>query len=325
MDSIGVGIVGTGYAARVRAETFHGDERSHLAAMAGRNPDKTQELAAPFGAIALTHWADLVTHPAVDLVVIATINRDHGAIARAALEANKHVVVEYPLALNVAEAQELIDLAAARQRFLHVEHIELLSGIHGAIAQVLPQIGTPFYVRYNDLTVKRPAPDRWTYDSNLFGFPLVGALSRIHRLINLFGSVSRVSCSSRFWGSSLPGQPFTTCIASAQLTFSNGLVADVVYGKGEALWIDERSLLIQADGGAIHIDGETGTLILPDQRHPLDLGSRRGLFARDTAAVLDALTTGQSPYVTVQESLYALKVAEATQRSSEIGQVVRVD
>jgi len=325
MKSIGVGVVGTGYAAKVRAETFHGDSRSHLAAIAGRNPDKTREIAAPYGAIALTDWHALVTHPAVDLVVIATINRDHGAIAQAALEAGKHVVVEYPLSLQVAEAEQLIALAASRQRLLHVEHIELLSGIHGAIAQSLPQIGTPFYVRYTDLTAKRPAPDRWSYATDLFGFPLVGALSRIHRLINLFGPVATVSCQSRFWGEDSPGTAFKTCIASAQLKFTKGLVADVVYGKGEAIWIDERILTIQADGGAIVVDGETGTLLLPDQHQPLDLGSRRGLFARDTAAVLDALTTGQTPYVTPQESLYALRVADATRRASEIGQAVSVD
>lgn len=325
MTSIGVGVVGTGYAAKVRAETFHGDGRSHLAAIAGRNLEKTQEIAAPYGAIALTDWRTLVTHPQVDLVVIATINRDHGAIARAALEANKHVVLEYPLALTVAEAEPLLALAASKQRLLHVEHIELLSGIHGAIAQSLPEIGTPFYVRYTDLTAKRPAPDRWSYHNDLFGFPFVGALSRIHRLTNLFGTVAHVTCESRFWGDGLPGQAFTTCIASAQLKFTNGLIADVVYGKGEALWSDERVLLIHGERGAIQIQGEVGKLILADEERSLDLGSRRGLFAKDTAMVLDTLTTGKPLYVTLQESLYALRVAEATRRAAETGHAVSVD
>lgn len=325
MDSIGIGLVGTGYAAKVRAEVLHEDPRSHLVAVAGHQPEPTHELAATYGAIALPDWPTLVTHPQVDVVVIATINRDHGAIARRALEAGKHVVVEYPLALDVAEAQHLISLAQAQQRLLHVEHIELLSGIHGAIAQALPQIGTPFYVRYSNLTSKRPAPDRWTYRNDLFGFPLVGALARLHRLIHLFGSVSRVTCSARFNGSRSPETPYTSCLVSAQLTFTSGLLADVIYGKGEALWNDERILWIQAEQGAIAVDGETGTLIRPDGSQPLDLGTRRGLFAQDTTMVLDTLTQGTPLYVTPQQSLYALQVADAARRSAAIGEPICMD
>lgn len=322
--SIGVGLVGTGYAARVRADCFHGDGRSHLVAVAGRDPQRTQELAAPLGAIALPAWQDLVHHPAVDLVVIATINREHGAIARAALQAKKHVVVEYPLALDLAEAEALLPLAQQQQRLLHVEHIELLSGIQGAIAQALPHIGTPFYVRYSNLTPKQPAPDKWTYCNDLFGFPLVGALARLHRLIRLFGNVSRVSCQARFWGNSLPTAAYTACLTSAQLKFASGLVADVIYGKGQAFWNAERTLSIQAENGGIWVDGDMGSLTTPAGTQSLDMGSRRGLFAQDTTLVLDHLTEGTPLYVSPEQSLYALRVADATRRAAETGQVIEL-
>ncbi|MBE9098151.1 Gfo/Idh/MocA family protein [Vacuolonema iberomarrocanum] len=324
MTSIGIGIVGTGYAARTRTDAFHQDGRSHIAAIAGRDPEKTTTLAQTCGAIALTDWQALVHRDDVDLVVITTINRDHGAIAHAALQAGKHVVVEYPLSLDVAEAEQILDLARAQQKLLHVEHIELLSGIHTAIANALPHIGTPFYVRYSNLNPQRPAPDRWTYRIDLFGFPLIGALARINRLIHLFGSVTRVAAQSRFWGNMLPSDPFTSCLATAQLTFSSGLVAELIYGKGEALWQAERTLAVHGEKGAIKIDGEAGTLILPDREQPLDMGSRRGLFAKDTAMVLDHLTTGASLYFFPEASLYALKVADAMRQSTETGESVKV-
>ena len=64
---------------------------------------------------------------------------------KAALEADKHVVVEYPLSLDLAQAEALIALADERQRLLHVEHIELLGGLHYATKEHLPRIGTPLY------------------------------------------------------------------------------------------------------------------------------------------------------------------------------------
>jgi biliverdin reductase len=318
-----VGLVGTGYAAKLRAETLQADSRSQLVAIVGHDADKAEEFAQTHGAKVSESWAALVERSDLDLVIVSTVNRDHGAIVRAALQAEKHVVVEYPLALDFVEAEALLHLATARNKLLHVEHIELLSGIHQAVKTALPAIGTPFYIRYASLAPQRPAPQKWTYQPELFGFPLVGAVSRIHRLTNLFGEVATVSCQARFWGEAASAG-YKSCICVAQLRFVSGLVADVIYGKGETLWKADRTLEIQAEQGGILIDGEQGTLIQAEQSTPLEMGSRRGLFARDTTMVLDHLTTGAPLYVTPQASLYALRVADAARRSAETGKTVEL-
>jgi biliverdin reductase len=319
------GLVGTGYAARLRAETLKADSRSHLVSVVGHHPDQTAAFADSYDAQRVDDWATLIEQPDLDLVIIATINRDHGSIARAALQAGKHVVVEYPLALEVAEAEALITLAKAQNKLLHVEHIELLSGIHQAIASALPAIGTPFHVRYASTNPQRPAPQKWTYQPELFGFPLVGAVSRIHRLTHLFGKVITVSCQARFWHPSGSASFYSSCLCTAQLRFASGLIAEVVYGKGEALWQAERTLVIQGEQGAILIDGEQGTLVQAEETRSLDMGTRRGLFAKDTAMVLDHLTIGSSLYVSPASSLYALKVADAARRAAETGQTVYLE
>jgi predicted dehydrogenase len=58
----------------------------------------------------------------LDAVVIATPPRTHAPLALQALEAGKHVMVEKPLATSVAEAREMVDAAAARDRVLIVGH-----------------------------------------------------------------------------------------------------------------------------------------------------------------------------------------------------------
>ncbi len=321
-----VGLVGTGYAAKLRAETFSADDRSQLVAVSGHTIDATTSFARNYDAQAYPSWTELIEAD-VDLIVIATVNRDHETIARAALTAGKHVVVEYPLALDVAAAAELISLAQAQQKLLHVEHIELLSGIHQALVRELPQIGTPFYARYASINPQRPAPDKWTYQPALFGFPFVGALSRIHRLTHVFGTVATVACQARFLDelsatSGLQSTRYTSCLCTALLHFTSGLVAEVVYGKGEALWQAERTLTIQGDRGALVLDSDHGVLIQADATRAIEMGSRRGLFAKDTAMVLDHLTTGAPLYVSPTSSLYALRVAEAARRSVETGQTI---
>lgn len=316
MHPIKVGLVGTGYAAKVRATSIQADSRSQLIAVVGHGIEQTRSFSDSYSAEAMDDWLALVHRPDVDLIIIATINRDHGPIARAALQAGKHVVVEYPLSIDLEEAKALVTLAQAQNRLLHVEHIELLSGIHQAVKTALPAIGTVFYGRYTNLNGQHPAPKKWTYSTDLFGFPLMGAVSRIHRLTDLFGPVATISCQTKFWPNVEPSEFYAGCLCTAQLRFTSGFVADVIYGKGETIWQSARTLEIHGQTGGILIDGEQGLLVQVDQTQALDMGSRRGLFAKDTAMVLDHLTQGTPLYVSLQDSFYALQVADAARRSA---------
>lgn len=318
-----VGIVGTGFAAQRRAEALQADPRSQLVWSAGNRPENTARFCETFGIGALDSWQQLVNHPDLDLVIVATVNRDHSLIARSALEAGKHVLIEYPLALDFAEGKALLALAQEQQKLLHVEHIELLGGLHQAIRRYLPDIGEVFYARYATLQPQNPAPQRWTYHHDDFGFPLTAALSRLHRFTDLFGPVMSVSCQSRFWETADPAY-FRACLCNAQLQFQNGLIADTLYGKGAVFHQADRTFVLQGDRGTLHFDGEEGTLIQGREILSLEVGSRRGLFAQDTQRVLDHLFQGSPLYVQPEASLYALQVAEACYQSARQGKTVFV-
>ncbi len=319
-----VGIVGTGYACQRRAEAVQADERSQLCYVTGNTPEKTEQFCQTFGIPALTSWQQLVNHPDIDLVMIGTINRDHGLIARAALESGKHVVLEYPLALDYQVGKELLELAKKQQKLLHVEHIELLGGLHQAMRRYLPEIGEVFYARYATIMPQNPAPRRWTYHYEHFGFPLTAALSRLHRFTDLFGPVTAVTCQARFWDTPEQGY-FRACLCNAQLQFQNGLMADSIYGKGEVFWSGDRSFVLNGDRGTLHFDGEQGKLIRNEEETELEVGSRRGLFVLDTQKVLDHLFEGIPLYVKPEASLYALQVAEAAYQSFKQGKTVFLD
>lgn len=322
-EPLKVGIIGTGYVAGQRAKALQEDQRSQLLSVVGNTPDNTTTFCQTYAISPAESWQALVNQADIDLVVIATINRDHGEIARAALLAKKHVIVEYPLSLNPREAEDLITLAKQQNKLLHVEHIELLGGLHQAIYQHLSEIGNVFYARYTTLTPLNPVPRRWTYHHQMFGFPLIAALSRIHRFTDLFGSVASVNCQARFWEAPESGY-YNACLCSAQLRFTNDTIVEVTYGKGDLIWQSDRTFALHGDRGTLIFEGEQGTLIRGEEKLPITVASRRGLLVKDTQMVLEHLFEGTPLYVTPMASYYALKVADAAYQSAQTGKTINL-
>jgi biliverdin reductase len=314
-----VGIVGTGYAARQRARSLQSDPRCKLIGFVGHRPESSIAFAAESGVLSCT---ETELWNAADLVFVCTVNSDHGRLVRQALEHQLHVVVEYPLALDFLEAQSLIALAAKKHRLLHVEHIELISGFHLALRAYLAKTGNIHLVRYSSINAKPPAPGKWTFSETLFGFPLIGALSRISRLVDLVGPVQSISCQNRYL--ERQGDQFQGCICTAQLQFSSGAFGELTYAKGKGLWQSENRLELTGSGGSLIHSGESLTLINAEGTQSFDPGSRQGLFAQDTQAVLDALIEETPLYTNAKTTLHALAVAVAAERSSLYGRVEEI-
>jgi predicted dehydrogenase len=116
-----VGIIGYGYA----AATFHAPLiRSvpglELRAISSRNPGKVR--AACSEALAVASPEELLALPELDLVVIPTPNGTHYPLACQALEAGRHVVVDKPFTVTLAEAEDLKVRAECADRVLSVFH-----------------------------------------------------------------------------------------------------------------------------------------------------------------------------------------------------------
>ena len=116
-----VGLVGYGYAGK----TFHAPliaavPALELAAVASSDAAKVH---ADWPGIAVCATpADLIGRDDIDIVVIATPNDTHAPLARAALRAGRHVVVDKPFTVALDDARELVELARAQRRVLSVFH-----------------------------------------------------------------------------------------------------------------------------------------------------------------------------------------------------------
>lgn len=117
--AIGVALVGYGYAGRtLHVPLIRATPGLALRAVVTSRPEETRT-AIP-DAVALPHPADAFADPGVTLVVIATPDHTHAALADAALRAGKHVVVDKPFTLTLADARRLAALAAERELLLSV-------------------------------------------------------------------------------------------------------------------------------------------------------------------------------------------------------------
>ncbi len=120
---IRVAIIGTGIGAAVHIPVFRQIEETTIFAIGSRRIERARELAEKHRiAFVSDDYREIVDHPDVDAVVIATPPYLHHAIAIAAIEAGKHVLCEKPMARNLAEARDMVNLARTANVAAVVNH-----------------------------------------------------------------------------------------------------------------------------------------------------------------------------------------------------------
>ena len=113
---IGIGIVGTGFGQKVHIPAFQAHHRTRVVAVYHRDAEKAAAIAQTYDIPhACTQLDDLIALPDVQGVSISTPPFLHYPMAKAVLQAGKHLLLEKPTALNAAEARELEALAQRHQ------------------------------------------------------------------------------------------------------------------------------------------------------------------------------------------------------------------
>ncbi|GEM84989.1 oxidoreductase [Meiothermus hypogaeus] len=159
---IHVALIGYGFAGQVfHAPVIQSVPGLRLVTVASSKPEKVK-----------SDWPDLwvgesieevITHPELDLVVIATPNQTHFDLAQRALQAGKHVVVDKPFTIHASEARALAMLAAEKGKVLSVYQNRRWDADFLTVLQIL-QAGALGEVVYFESHFDRYRPevrDRW--------------------------------------------------------------------------------------------------------------------------------------------------------------------
>ena len=120
---VGVAVVGCGYWGPNLIRNFSAGPASRVVALCDQNEATLNRVGALAPTARKTRdFLTLLTDPAVEAIAIATPVGTHAALATAALEAGKHVLVEKPITSSSAEARIVIAEAARRNLVLMVDH-----------------------------------------------------------------------------------------------------------------------------------------------------------------------------------------------------------
>jgi predicted dehydrogenase len=118
-----VAIAGAGYIADIHARAINAQPETELAAVVEKFPEKMNAFAAQFGIERRYKTVEeLLEDGGVDALVIGTPNYLHAPQTLAALRAGVHVMVEKPMAMNAAEAEEMLATSEASESLLMVAH-----------------------------------------------------------------------------------------------------------------------------------------------------------------------------------------------------------
>jgi biliverdin reductase len=270
---LGVAVIGAGRAGQARMSALEVSPRARLTHVVSRSRPGSSALEA------------VLADPGVTAVIVCTPNLAHAATARAALVAGKHVAVEFPLAASAGEARALFAEAQERGLVLHEEHIELLAPSQQWLRERAQSLGRPRSgaVRFSGDSAG------WIADPAQAGSAALGALARLHRLVDLFGS-ARVTAASLS-----AGEPR---VLEVELEFLAGGRVTLRESRGPGL----------PRATEWSIECERGRLETPP---PEPAGA---LFARDLDVFLDRIERGADSYVSDARVIEVLELVGAIER-----------
>jgi predicted dehydrogenase len=338
-----IGIIGTGWGARVQVPAFR--EAGHeVTAIAGRDSERTRSIAHDLGLTPHANWRDLLSAD-VDLVTIVTPPSEHLEMATAALAAGKHVLSEKPTAMDAGEARQLFEAAAARpQQIALIDHeLRFLPAWRDARDRI-GEIGPIRYVEMRYSSPSRGDRNRawnWWSDAS-HGGGVWGAIgSHLVDTIRYFaGEITTVQALMKTFVESRPfgdgtRQVTSDDFAAVHCELASGGVA--VMSMSVVAGLDEpTTITIHGERGAMRLVDES--LLVSHESRPFEWrsggelakrpgNSAGGAFGSGTyylgvalrAAIDDGDAAALAPAATFGDGLAQQQVLDAARRSARTG------
>jgi predicted dehydrogenase len=290
-----IAVVGAGSFGRNHLRVLRQLPGAELVGVVDTNADRAQAAASEFGCAILDDLGQLETH--AEAAVVATPTTTHADIGCALLTSGIDVLIEKPIAQDVASARRLIDAAAAHGRILQVGHLERFNPAVEALRKI---ITVPLFFEIHRMSVFTPR----SLDIDVL---LDLMIHDIEIVLDLVGQRP-----SEIRAAGLPILSDKVDIANVRLAFETGCVANLTASRVSTERI--RKLRLFQPSQYISLDyqrqeaitftvspaREVTPAILPvEKNEPL---------RRELESFLSAVTTRQPPVVTGEQGLLALEV-----------------
>lgn len=345
--AINVGVVGYGYSGRAFHAYLVGlAEGLRLYAISTRDPAR-QEAARrehPEARVYAT-MGELLTDRAVELVVLATPHDTHRDLAIQAMNAGKHVVTDKIMAMDAAQAAEMIEASQRNGVLLSVFHNRRWDWDYLTVRQAIAEgwLGEPYLFQTAIMRYRSPGGWRASLAHSggiLFDWPA----HLVDQALQLVGApVRAVDCqtlSRAHWDSDIESY------ARLSLRFANDVTYEIEVGNLAAA--PKPRWYVLGDGGALvkyGLDPQEGYLkqgrIEAAEEDPADraritthvrgqeeswtVESVRGSWTAYYCNIAGALNHGAELAVKPEQVYQAMRVYDAAARSARTGEVVHLE
>lgn len=331
MTVLGCAVVGIGAWGSLVADQITATDGLELVGVADDSRERMRAQANERGCRGYGHvrdvWRDLDVHA----VVIAVPNHQHAELACAALEAGKHVLLEKPMALTVADADTVAETAGRAGRVVMLDHVQryyaLLMALHGLVADgTLGEIQAIAVSRRDRLVRDK----RWLQQRRSVGGLLYQSGCHEFDLLRwLGGEVSEICCIAAPQVIAPEPLDYPDTIVS-QLRFQSGAVGQVwdcmtdplvsydgvVTGTEGSAWFDLYGAVLRWRRLAGELQERCWQPA--DRWSPLAWMTSGGIAAGEAEAICsllrdfrDAITSGTSPAVSAHDGARAVELAQA--------------
>ena len=318
-DKPAIALIGTGMWGQNIARNLA--QLGVLAGICDTAPERAQPIADQHG-VAVMRFDDILSHPDIKGVALATPAPSHHDLAIASLNAGKHIYIEKPLALTLADGEAIAQAAATANRHVMLGHLLRYHSAFIACAKAVEQgqIGTMRHIRASRLA---PGRVRAT-ESALFDL-CPHDLAMIYHLVK-GAEADHVSC--HMISHITPG---VDDIVTAQIGFANGVSATI-----QANWMNPvkvHNLTIVGDEAALVFDDNKPweskltrypMRILRDRHNPsLERGEPEPMplpasepLKDEMQAFVNMVKTNQPPPTDLTEALYVQRLLDRMQANA---------
>ena len=356
MTPLGTAVIGLGKVADTHARALTSLPGSRFVAVCDPITERAEAFASRYGVRAYLHLDDLLEDDEVQVVSICTPHPTHAETAIRAAQAGRHVLVEKPMAVRLADCDAMIEAAAASRVKLGVisqrRFYEQVLRVRHAIDEGrigVPALGTLMVLGWRGEDYYRLDPWRGTWAGEGGGVLVTQVTHHLDLFQWLMGPITELT---GYWANLNHPTIEVEDTAVAVLRFANGALGSIVasnsqkpglFGRIHVHGTSGASIGVQVESGSAFISGVTTEVSPPmndiwtipgeeallatwqreDERRAATTDIMQDYHSRQIEDFLAAVTEDRAPAVSGEEGRKSVELFTAIYRSQRDGVPVR--
>lgn len=338
---LGFGIIGCGLISKFHAQAIERARGGSLIAVSDMNMERAEEFARHYDVEAFDDYKKMLAHPKVDVVCICTPSGLHGPLIVEVANAGKHVVVEKPLAITMAEGRAALSACKENKvKLAVISQLRFAPTLQQAKATIdegklgIPLLGDAYmkYYRSQDYYTQGGWRGTWAMDGG--GALMNQGIHGIDLLLWMMGPVKQV------WGQAetMAREIEVEDTAVAAVRYCSGAMG-VIQGTTSVYPGYNRKLEFHGDKGTIAFEEERivrwdlaeeeDKVFVEDKEQELSGARDPGAISseghyRQIQDMVDAIREDREPLVSGVDGLRAVQLILAIYQSSKEGRPIEI-